>query len=280
MCCSSYLPRFICCLLRFLFLGYAPSFLVLFPFVRRLFLSSALIAWCMFWILFPNFLVRSLRPRLLSFFDSVFLFCTLESLQFLCPVSFFVTVQPFPVLIFHTSSSASSGFTVLSLLLYSPVLLSSSCWVIPLFWGLVSVRWLAAAPTVSVVTPPLFRPLGLLCPLLRLLLSSLLFRIPHSWLLLLVFLFVFPRADAPVTPSRLPPSMSLQPRTLLEVSFSPASVALQPVYSSSFSVSLLLSVVVLTRSNLRFPLGRVRFLLRHLLSLLSGWLLVVFSISK
>ena len=37
-----------------------------------------------------------------------FLFCTFETLQFFCPASFFITVQPFPVLVFHTSSSASS----------------------------------------------------------------------------------------------------------------------------------------------------------------------------
>ena len=56
----------------------------------------------------PYFLVQSLRPRLLSFFGSVFLSCTFETLQFFCPASFFFTVQPFPVLVFHTSSSASS----------------------------------------------------------------------------------------------------------------------------------------------------------------------------
>ena len=42
---SSYLPRFMYCLLCFLFMGYAPSFLVLFLFVRHLCLSSALVAW-------------------------------------------------------------------------------------------------------------------------------------------------------------------------------------------------------------------------------------------
>ena len=67
----------------------------------------------------PYFLVRSLRPRLLSFFGSVFLFCTFETLQFFCPASFFVTVQPFPVLVFHTSSSASSW--VLCCLCFSTV---------------------------------------------------------------------------------------------------------------------------------------------------------------
>ena len=205
------------------------------------FLSSALVAWCMFWLLFPNFLVRSLRPHLLSFFGSVFLFCTFESLQFLCPVSFFVTVQPFPALVFHTSSSASSGFAVLSLLLYSPARLSSSSWVIPLFWSLDSVCWLAAAPTVSVVTPPLFRPLGHLCPLL--LCSSapapiFLSTFPHTTFLVAPSSLPlrFPWADAPVTPSHLPPSMSPLPRPLLEVFFSPASVPPQLVYRSSLGV--------------------------------------------
>ena len=72
--------------------------------------------------------------------------------------------------------------------------------------------------------------------LLRLLLSSLLFRIPHSWLLLLVFLFGFPWADALVTPSRLAPSMSPLPGDLLGVFFSPASVPPQLVYRSSLCV--------------------------------------------
>ena len=180
LCCSSYFPRFICCLLRFLFLGYALSFLILFPSVRHLCLSSILVAWCVFRPLIPNFLY-----------------------------GLFVLVSSVSLVLFF--------FSVLSRFY---------------FWGLVSVRWLTAAPTVSIVTPPLFRPLRLLClllcssvRLLRLLLSSLLFRIPHSWLLLLVFLYVFfhelvlrlllpafflvfphamAQADPPVLPLRFP----------------------------------------------------------------------------
>ena len=104
------------------------------------------------------------------------------------------------------------GYTVLSLLLSSPERLYSSSWFfLWLLRGLVSVRGLAAAPTVPVVTPPLFRPLRLLCPLLlRFVCASSyyplhFFCIPHSRLLLPVFLYVFPCADAPAAPSRLPP---------------------------------------------------------------------------
>ena len=77
--------------------------------------------------------------------------------------------------------------------------------------GLVSVRGLAAAPMVPVVTPPLFRPLRLLCPLLLHFVCSgsyyplPIFRIQSSQLLLPVFLYVFPWTEAPAAPSRLPP---------------------------------------------------------------------------
>ena len=97
-------------------------------------------------------------------------------------------------------------------MLSSPERLYSSSWFfLWLLWGLVSVRGLAVAPTVPVVTPPLFRPLRLLCPLLLRFVCSgsyytlHFFRMPHSRLFLPVFLYVFPRADAPAAPSHLPP---------------------------------------------------------------------------
>ena len=78
-------------------------FLVLFLFIRRLCLSSALVAWCVFRLLFSYFIVRSLRPSLLS--SSVMFFFSVLSSRSGSFVSFFVPVQPFPVFVFHTSSS-------------------------------------------------------------------------------------------------------------------------------------------------------------------------------
>ena len=191
----------------------------------------------MFRPLFSYFLVRSLCLRLLSFFGSVFLFCTFESLQFLCPVSFFDTVQPFPVLVFPNSFWPPLG--LLCCLCFSAVLRFSRpppVFFFPLLWGLVSVRWLAAAPTVSVITPLLFRPLWLLhsstpAPIILSPFPLTAFLVAPSSLPLL-----FSWAAAPVTPSRFPPSMSPLPRPLLEVFFSPALVPPQLVYRSSLSV--------------------------------------------
>ena len=154
LCCSSYLPRFLCCLLRFIFLSFAPSFLVLFPFVRRLCLSSALVAWCVFRLLFPYFLVRSLCPQFFQFClssrYSSFVLC-LSSLLY----SPFRSLSSTPLL--------RPPLGLLCCLCFSTVLCISHPppGFFPLFWGLVSVRLLAAAPTVSVITPLLFRPLGL-----------------------------------------------------------------------------------------------------------------------
>ena len=98
----------------------------------------------------------------------LFFFSVLEPSQFFCHVSFFATVQPNLVIAFLTSSSASSWFSVLSLLLSNPgSLYSSSSWFfLWSLWGLFSVNGRASAPAVLVVTPPLFHLLRLLCPLL------------------------------------------------------------------------------------------------------------------
>ena len=266
-------------------------------------------------------------------------------------------------------------------LLCSPFLSSTSA---PLLRPLGFLYYLCCSPTLGVSTPPPGFPLVVMgfvfcdwscfgsyssgcysaffssfaAPLssnppfrqLRLLLSSPLFRFPHSPLLLPVSICVFPLAVSPAAPSRLPPylfwlamapfahpvlplcfyglqlwlllalcgaapvalfvtdfpgvvplcsgfalpgasplsscldflrfllfihcfgfsgcvfSLSVPSSSfLLEVFFAPASVPPQPVYLSSFWVSLLHSVVILPRSNLRFPsrcglpLGRVRF---------------------
>ena len=103
------------------------------------------------------------------------------------------------------------GFPVLSLLLCSPERLYSSSWFFPLVvmgFGFCSLACCGSYGSGCYSTFVLSFAATLLCSsvrLLRLLLSSLLFRIPHSRLLLPVFLYVFPWADAPAAPSRLPP---------------------------------------------------------------------------
>ena len=101
LCCSSYLPRFLYRLLRFLCMGSATYFLVLFQFVRRLSFGrlSCLVSVPAFVLFFSCTVSSSSSPQ---FFGSVSLFCTLESFQFLCV--FLVPVQPFPGFVFHPSS--------------------------------------------------------------------------------------------------------------------------------------------------------------------------------
>ena len=76
-------------------------------------LSSALVAWRVFWLLFSYFIVRSLRPRLLSssvlFFFFFFFFCTFESFRFLCV--FLRSCTVLPVFVFHTSSILLLGYS-------------------------------------------------------------------------------------------------------------------------------------------------------------------------
>ena len=69
--------------------------------------------------------------------------------------------------------------------------------------------------------------------------------------LFLFFSSIVPRASGS-------PSMSPPPRTLFGVFFAPASVRPQLVYLALIWVLLLLSLVFLTRSDLRFPSQRVR----------------------
>ena len=145
-------------------------------------------------------------------------------------------MQPFPVLDFHTSSSASSWF-------YCIVFASLQSWASLLLllafplavMGLVSVRGVAAAPMVPAVAPPLFHPLWLLYPpLLHFVCSGLncicsVF-FPHTAfpdgpsslpprffrmlrLLLPIFLHVFPHAAAPAAPPILPPRFPLAAAT-------------------------------------------------------------------
>ena len=100
----------------------------------------------------PCFLVRSLHPRLLSFFDSVFLFCNFETFQFFALRLSSLLCGPFQSSTSTPLLRPPLGFTVLSLLLSSPEHLYSSSWFfLWLLWGLVSVRGLAVAPAVPVV---------------------------------------------------------------------------------------------------------------------------------
>ena len=127
-CCFSYLHWLICCLLHFLSLGYAPYFLVLFLFVRRLCLSSSVVFLVYFPDFDPYFLVRSLHPRFLVFFDSVFIFCTFGTLQYVCPASSSLLCSPFLSSTSTPLLRPPFGFPVLSLLLSSPERLYSSSW--------------------------------------------------------------------------------------------------------------------------------------------------------
>ena len=174
----------------------------------------------------PYFLVRSFRPRLLSFFGSVFLYRTFGTLQFFCPASFFITVQPFPVLGFHTSSSASS---LLYCLCFSPVLSVSTpppgfsfvCYVVWfLFVGLLRLLrfqllillcfvlcgYSALCSSVSSALAPItLSPFSSYrIPSCSFQSSSTFFRGLRLRLLLPVFLFVFTHATAPVAPPSLP----------------------------------------------------------------------------
>ena len=207
----SYLHLLICCLLRFLFLGYTLYFLILFLFVRRLGLSSTVVSWSVFRTLIPIFLY-GLFVFVSSVSSVLFFFSVLLRLS----SSFVLRLSSLLCNPFQSTTSAPLlrpplGFTVLSLQLSSPERLYSSSWFfLWLLWGLVSVCGLAAAPTVPVVTLPLFCPLRLLCPLLLHFVCSVssyslpFLRLLHSRLLLPVFLYFFPRADAPAAPSRLP----------------------------------------------------------------------------
>ena len=90
------------CLLRFLFMGSAPSFsrsLPVRPASLSFFCVSCLVSVPAF-VLFSCTVSSSSSPQ---FFGSVFLFCSFES--FGSFVSFFVPVRLFPVFVFHTSSS-------------------------------------------------------------------------------------------------------------------------------------------------------------------------------
>ena len=165
---------------------------------------------------FPDFasyfLVRSLRHRLLRFFGFVFLFYTFETLQYVCPTFFLVAVQPFSS---HQLPHLFFGLLLVLLycLCFSPVLsvstpptgFSFGCNGVGFCsWGCCGSYGssccfafvLSFAATLSSAPP--FRLLWLqLYPLYF-------FLIPRSWLLLPVFLCVFPHAAAPAAPSSLP----------------------------------------------------------------------------
>ena len=74
-----------------------------------------------------------------------------------------------------------------------------------------------------------------LCRLLRLLLSSPLFRFPHFQLLLPVFLCFFPRSDTPAAPSRLPPC-------LFWLATAPPALPVLPLYFHGLWLQLLLAL--------------------------------------
>ena len=147
-------------------------------------------SWWVFWTLIPIFLY-GLFVLVSSVSSVLFFFSVLSGLY----SSFVLCLSSLLCSPFQSSSSTPLlrpplGFIVLSLLLYSPEHLYSSSWFfLWLLWGLVSVRWLTAAPT----APPLFRPLRLLCPLL--LRSS----APAP-----IILSPFPHSAFPVAPSSLP----------------------------------------------------------------------------
>ena len=171
-----------------------------------------------------SFHVQSLGQILLSFLRfCFFLFCVFGFLHCVCHAYFLVTVEPFPALLkFHTSSSDTSWYSCIVIAsLQSYVSLLLLLVVLRLLWCWFLLVLLLLLLQFCVVAPPLFSPLRLLFPLIRrfvysgsfciLSSSSTCFFQPSSaffcmlqlWLLLPVFLLVFPRAVTLTTPSSL-----------------------------------------------------------------------------
>ena len=107
----------------------------------------------MFQLLFSSFLVRSLRPRLLS--SSVLFFFSVLSSCSSSFVSFFVPVQPFPVFVFHASSLILLlGYSFVRAFVYA--LFSSSVVLVSSLFFLVCLRHQAVWDLPSRLVVPCF----------------------------------------------------------------------------------------------------------------------------
>ena len=222
-----------------------------------------------------------------SFFLS---FCVFEIIRCVCPASFLVTVEPFPVLLeFCTTSSdtsSSSCIVFASLQSYASLLLLVF---LLLLWGWFLFPGLLLLLQFRVVAPPLFSPLRLLYPpILRFVCtssfcirssfsvccgsrcsfqpSSAFFCMLRLQLLLPVFLLVFPHAAASTAPSSFSPRFPLAASPAASRTFAVTPVILlvegSPDAVPPGSLGSWLSLcLLLLKLCLRFSLLRLRCIL-------------------